>query len=116
MSINLNEYDDTTTIDKTWIDPNYKRLYSYEITYKPFYTILSKYNPIDKETYFYIVVTDDVIPNKMCKAVMRTKSNACKIDLLTIWDRLRIIGNEKFAVSITKEDEDEHMIIYKLNL
>lgn len=114
--INFNLYDDAVSNLKTWIDPQYKRLYSYAITYKPFYTVLTKYNKVDKQTYFYIALLDDVIPNKVCKSVMRTKSGACKIDLTPIWNKLKIISNETISINISKEDEDNNVIIYKLDI
>ncbi len=114
--INLNVYDNAIEQEKTWIDPQYKRLYSYEIEYKPFYTILTRYNPIDKQTYYYIVMLNDVLPDRVCKSVMRTKSGACKINLSDIWNKLKIVGNEQFNISISKEDEDSDSIIYKLDI
>lgn len=84
--MNLNAYDSVTPcFSKTWIVPDNKKLYSYEIPYHPFYTLLKRYNNKTFSNDYFIALSDRLTDDKQWSTTYKTNSNAIKIDLAPIW-------------------------------
>ena len=115
--INLNEYDNVVTKSKNWIDPEFKRLYSNNIKRKPYFTILKKYDRTNDTSDYYLVMLDKLNEKFVCDETYITKTGTVKIPLNRFWDKLPIATiHEKVDVLIDLVEEDEHTIVYYLDI
>lgn len=114
--INLSAYDNVTIVHDTWIDSKYKRLYSKSIPYRPFFTLLKRYNNEDNRTDYYLVLSDEVTPDKVFKGVAKSPKKFLKFDLSTFWKDLDI-GNIGVAeISYERVESADNADIYYLDL
>ena len=115
--INLNEYDiiQESFTRGTWVDPTYKRLYSTDIRYKPFSSVLKKYNPTSKQNEYYLILLDKMHPDIACNGV-KQKDGITKIDI-PCWNEtnLRYVTS-KAKISIEQVDAQDGADIYILDI
>ena len=80
--MNLNAYDnvnDSATL-KTWIDPYYRKLYSREIKFYPFFTMLKRYNDKIKRDEFYLCLSAETDDGHDWRSTAHY-NNSVKVDL-----------------------------------
>ena len=116
--MNLNIYE-TLDIDrtKTWVDPNYKKLYSKEIKHYAMFTILKRYNPKENCYEFFLVLSDKGDDEHIWDAITLTRSGIVKVNLTNYWKLLPFSNQRKeFNVVIEKVEEDDDGVIYYLDI
>lgn len=116
--MNLAAYDTIMALDlkKTWIDPRFKRMYSYELPRSAYYTILKRYNNEHNVTEYFIALYDERQPVIKNYTVYRT-DNVKKYYLYDIWEEA---GFDKFDrvvnINLIVDDSQEDCIIYKFDI
>ena len=115
--MNLNQYDDILEIKNTWISPVYKKLYSKVLEYKPYYTIVRRYIVNNSSYDYFLIMSDNVIPDKRMKSVIQERNGLLKFDLKPYWNVLPIQeSNEDVIVSIDIEEKESDICIYRLSI
>lgn len=118
-NMNLNSYDIVNpSFEKgTWINPDYKRLYSTEISYAPKCIFLSRYDKETNNYIYYIGMCKTPQVNALNVNVEKDKNNRIKIYLDSIWNKsdLRNITKTSF-ISVDLIEKDDDMEIYRLNI
>ncbi len=116
--MNLNIYNKVEIpYDKTWIDKYYKRLYSREIPKRNAYAIMTRYNPKQKCTDIFLVLTDKPDEAHIWHSTFQTRTGILKINLAPYWHTLHVDNQPReFEVNIEKVDEDENGAIYYLDI
>jgi hypothetical protein len=86
--MNLNAYDnvDESIINKTWINPRYRKLYSREIEYYPMYCLLKRYNDTNKRDEYYLCLANTTDKNHDWHTTPKY-NNSVKISLSEIWNK-----------------------------
>lgn len=87
--MNLNAYDNIKEkIDKTktWIDIRKKLLLSKEIKYRPYISLLKRYNPAHYTYTYFIALLDDIPTNKDYSRTICDSYGRIKINLSSIWN------------------------------
>lgn len=87
--MNLNNYDNIKEkIDKTktWIDIRKKQLFSKELKYRPYISLLKRYNPKHHAYTYFIALLDDIPVNKEYSRTICDSYGRIKINLSSIWD------------------------------
>lgn len=114
--MNLVAYDKIINIDykKTWINPFYKKLYSYELSKHKYYTFLTRFNPEYKEEELYIVLYDSE-QKDIKNYVTDEKHNIKKYRLNDVWKYFAHIDRE-CNINITLNESQGDCIIYKIDL
>lgn len=87
--MNLSAYDNIKEkIDKnkTWINIKKKTLLSREIKYRPYYTLLKRYNPKSNTNSYFIALLDGIVFDKKCKHTNKDDYGRIKINLSEIWN------------------------------
>lgn len=116
IMINLSAYDNVKIEHDTWIDSKYKRFYSKSIPYRPFFTILKRFNPDLNRTEFYLVLMDEHIDGRVCKPVARSPKGFIKINLGIFWDSLGV-GNIGVAeIEYSTVEVADNAIIYYIDI
>ena len=114
--INLKLYDTIVDEHKTWISPRYKKLYSKVIKYKPFYTILKRYNALDRCNDFYLVISENLASGYRWFSTIKN-SSYIKLDLTPFWKEInKFTTKEDIEINIELDDKDEETEIYKLDM
>lgn len=116
--MNLNIYEKVEiNRTKTWVDPKYKKLYSREIENYSMFTILKRYNPKEKCTDYFLVVSKTGDNEHRWDCVTTTRSGIVKINLVNYWHLLPFQFNQKeFELIIEKVEEDETGVVYYLDI
>ena len=114
--MNLAAYDKVINIDyrKTWIDPNYKKLYSFEFPKYNFYTFVTKFNPSCNIEELYIVLYNEEQKDIKNYGVDE-KNHITKYRLSDVWkyfEHIKVPTNVNFTI----DSEQEDCIIYKFNI
>lgn len=109
--MNLNAYDIVEEKSMgTYVDPEYKRLYSDSIKFRHYYYFFEKYNPQTRSKDYYIYLSNGDIDNAVKHSTSLTKSNEVRIDLKPIWNKnitLRLIDSiTKINIELIAEDDD----------
>jgi len=115
--INLNEYDNINDNHVNWVDPRFHTLYSTEIKRKSFFTIVKRYDNVNKNTDYYLVMFDT--PNKRYEigTTYRTASGLVKIPLTKFWNKLPFSNMKSITdIVIELKDEDDESIVYYLDI
>lgn len=112
--INLNEYDSVATVHDTWIDANYRCLYSYNIKYKNFFTILKKYNKINRTYDYYLIFFDNPPDNIVFNKINIRKNGLLKCSLIKFWNSIPItnIQTRQDIIVELKEETDDSIVYY----
>lgn len=117
--MNLSAYDNINKVNKkrTWIDVNNKILYSREIEYHKYHSILKRYNPDEQCYNYYIALFDNKSDSD--NAVYTNKDNygRIKINLSSIWNKSNLSQLEtdcNIVIDIDTKDVDG--IIYKIDV
>lgn len=117
--MNLSAYDvvENKYMTGSWIDPNYKKLYSKEIEYHPYYAFFKRYNNKLKVNDYFITLVDNEIPNVTCHSVIRTNKGLIKIDLAPIWNTTNLKNIiEKTIISLEIKDKSDDGVVYYLDV
>ena len=119
MTLNLNPYDkvENQFNNKTWINPKYKKLYSKEIEFKPYYSFLQRYNK-NSNTYDYYVIFSNVQYDDInWHSTTTNKNKAITINLSSIWNKstLNRIKTPE-SISLIKKEEDKDSVIYYIDV
>lgn len=117
--MNLNNYDAVEPINNkgSWVNPIYKKLYSTEIEYHPYFSFLKRYNIKLNCTDYYIILSDNPIPNIENRGVVKDKNGKIKINLTPIWNdtNLRLI-TETTTINIIPTEKTDNGIIYYIDV
>lgn len=114
--MNYNAYDNINPIKQTWISPKYKTLYSRIIPYKPYYTILKRYNKTKGLNDFYLVITDNPDSNLLLLSTGK-RGDVIKFKLSQFWNNLPIKDlKENLEISFNIEEQSKDSIIYYLDI
>lgn len=117
--MNLNAYD---IINKkyskgTWFDSDYGRLYSTEIEYHPYCTLLKRYDAVKKVNDYFIAVSDNDFVDAEAVTITKNEKGIVKIDVKSIVREsslFRISG--KVFISIEEVDRSNDGVIYSINV
>lgn len=113
--MNLNLYDNVKErIDKTksWINAEYKLLFSREIKFRPYFSIMKRYDT-ERETYdFFIAMMDFPVVNKTCKKSKKDKYGRTKIPLTSIWNERNFVDSN---INVHLVDTSEEGEVYLLD-
>ena len=115
--MNLSAYDIMIDINyrKSWIDPQFKKLYSYELPKHKYYTFLTKYNTETSSEDLYIVLYDE--ENEIIKNYQtEEKYNVSKYKLIDVWKYFDSIISETCNINLTFEETQEDCVIYKFDI
>lgn len=115
--MNLNNYDKVEiNYNTTWVDPMYKKLYSRELEYHPYYTFLKRYNPKIRNHDYYIALFDEIREDVVCHDI-NTKKGVMKLNLKPIWYNTSLVRlNKKIIISLTIEEKYDNGIIYYIDI
>ena len=116
--MNLNIYE-TLDIDRTksWVNPVYKKLYSKEIEQYSMFTILKRYNPKEKCTEYFLVLSNIGDNAHKWDCITATKGGIIKINLVNYWNFLPFRNkNREFSIILEKVEEDEEGAVYYLDI
>ena len=118
--MNLSAYDKITEkIDKSksWIHIKSKRLITREIKYRPYYTIMKRYEPTYGIYEYYIVISDTINNDYKFSKVFVDEYARIKISLLSIWKDLGLDKlNKNINVNIIIDNTQDDCEIYKLDI
>ena len=114
--MNLNAYDnvnDSATL-KTWIDPYYRKLYSREMKFYPYFTMLKRYNDKIKTDEFYLCLSNETDDGHDWRSTSHY-NNSIKVSLSEFWanSRLKDIHTKTYII-IDKDYEDSNSVVYRL--
>lgn len=87
--MNLNAYDDVIEkVDKkkTWIDIHSKTLYSREINYHPYISLVKRYNSKFNTNSYFIVLLDNPPKDKIYSRTIKDDYGRIKVKLNYIWN------------------------------
>ena len=114
--MNLVAYDKVITINyrKTWIDPYYKKLYSFELPKYNFYTFVTKFNPECNKEELYIVFYNEEQEN-IKNYIPNEKHHIKKYRLNDVW-KYFISFNIPSNVNLIVDSEQEDCVIYKFDI
>lgn len=73
--------------NKTWISVKYKRIFSKEIKYRKYYTLLSKYSLRDKKDNYYLACSDNIFNNSKTECTQLDNFNRCRFNIGAIWNK-----------------------------
>lgn len=116
--INWKLYDEVKIKNINWIDKKYKRFYSRSIPYKPFYTILKKYNQNNNCTDYYLATIDEPVSGYNWHGAQQ-KKDFIKYDLSFCWDDvLKSLPMSKQVIEVNVElvEEDDVAAIYYIDI
>lgn len=116
--MNLNAYDnvDESIINKTWINPRYRKLYSREIKYYPFYCLLKRYDATTKKDEYYICLAN-ASDNSHDWHTTTKYNNSIKISLVELWNKLDCRkATENVYILVTLVDVQDDGVVYKLGI
>lgn len=74
----------------TWINPNYKKLYSTDISPRLVYSFAVRFNTTTNNNDYYIVLSDKPIEDRQCYRTIYTKHNITILDLKPIWEHCNL--------------------------
>lgn len=117
--INLNAYDimESNITTGTWVNPYYRKLYSTELKHFTFYTFMKRYNIKFRRYDYFIVLSNDEIPNAVSRGVTTNKRGNIKLDVSTIWNTTSLAKLRKETiVSVELIDEDEESAVYYIDI
>ena len=116
--MNLNAYDnvDESIINKTWVNPRYRKLYSREIKYYPLYCLLKRYDNETKKDEYYVCLAN-YRDNEHDWHTTTKYNNSVKISLSEIWNKLDVRNATNITYIIaTLVDEESDGIVYRLGI
>lgn len=116
--MNLSAYDavENNIYANTWINPAYKKLYSRNIEYHPYYAFLKKYNKHTKSNDYYIVMLNNTNNKVQCRSVI-INNKVIKLDLSPIWFTSSLCKiKERTSISIEEVERNEDGVIYYLDV
>ena len=105
--MNLNAYDNIIEkVDKkkTWIDIHSKILYSREIIYKPYISLVKRYNSKINTNSYFIVLLDNPPKDKLYSRTIKDDYGRIKIKLNSIW-------NDTYLPNLTKNSNIECKLV-----
>lgn len=116
--MNLNAYDDIKVkIDKkrTWIDVRKRALFTREIKFRKYYSLLKRFNIKTNNYDYFVAVYDTPIENKEHKYVKKDDYGRVKILLNSIWlDTDLIYLENNCNIDIKPVDYDDDGEVYLL--
>lgn len=110
--MNLNAYDDIKEkLDKTktWVDVKRKILFSREIKYRPYISLLKRYNSTTSSISYFIAMLNKTDDHKNCKPTITDNYGRIKIRLSSIWADTyltHINSNCNIVLNLIESDED----------
>lgn len=116
--MNLNEFDTIKDAESGYkVIPKYKRLYTINIKFKPYYAILKKYNQKTNNTSYYLVLSDVIVDNMNFHTTNRYGNNGVKIDLSSIWkDTILSTFNKETHINMFITDSDDTTVVYGFDI
>lgn len=115
--MNLSAYDIMIDINyrKSWIDPQFMKLYSYELPKHKYYSFLTRYNKDCNAEELYLLLYDEeqeIIKNYQ----VVEKYNVTKYRLVDVWKHFDSLFHDKQNVNLILEETQEDCVIYKFNI
>lgn len=118
--MNLNAYDNINEkIDKnkTWIDIKRKVLYSREIKYRPYYSLMKRYDSKLAGLSFFIAMLDKPDKNKICFATKKDDYGRVKLNLHALWHSTYLYQLENNCnIDVTLVDANNDGDVYFLDI
>lgn len=118
--MNLNAYDTIIPkVDKqkTWIDANHYQLLSREINYRRYVTICKRYNKSENDFEYFVVLLDDIPPEREYSKTKFDEYGRIKINLKSIWTNTILHTFEHNCnITISHIEHTDDGDIYKLDL
>lgn len=116
--MNFSAYDavEANIYDDSWVNPIYKKLYSRNIEYHPYYAFLKTYNKESKTNDYFIAMLDDTSNYANCRSVV-INNKLIKIDLSPIWTTSSLCKlKEKTRINIEEVERTKDGVIYYLDV
>lgn len=117
--MNLNAYDAVeidVSSNSNWVNPLYKKLYSKDIEFHPYYTFLKKYNSKTKSNDYFIAMLDDTNSHAQCRSVV-IKNNVINLNLAPIWFISSLCKlKERTFISVEEVERNKDGVIYYLDV
>jgi hypothetical protein len=114
--MNLNAYDniDESIVNKTWIEPSNEKLYSREIKFYPYYTILKRFNAKLNKDEYYLALSNETDDGHDWRSTGAYR-NGIRISLVEVWHKtpLEYMTNTTYII-IDKVQEDNDSVVYRL--
>lgn len=117
--MNLSAYD---IINKkyskgTWFDSDYGRLYSTEIEYHPYCTLLKRYDAVKKINDYFIALSDTDFVDAENVTITKNEKGIVKIDIKSIINESSLFRvNGRVFISIEEVDRSDEGVIYSINV
>lgn len=118
--MNLNEYDNVKeqiNKNKTWIDVKHKLLFSRELIFNNYISILKRYN-VRTNTYdYYVALSKEPPINKNYDITTVDKYGRILINLSSIWYESSLVHiNKNQNINIYHIESNEEGNIYQLDI
>lgn len=115
--MNLSAYDVMIDVNyrKSWVDPKFRKLYSYELPKHKYYSFLTRYNKNYNCEELYIVLydeEDELIKNYQTEE----KHNITKYKLIDVWKFFDKFISNKQNINIVLEELQDDCVIYKFDI
>lgn len=117
--INFNLYDAVTPnmINSTYVDIRFRKLYSREMKYFQYNTLLKKYNSKTNQYDLFVALTKNPVPNAKSELTYCTKHKQIKVNLSNIWEEFRFSRFKQNVIVNTEiVEEDDDGIVYYLDI
>ena len=114
--MNFNAYDnvDESIVNKTRIDPYYRKLYSREIKFYPYYTILKRFNAKINKDEYYLALSNETDDGHDWRSTSHY-NEGIKISLTEVWNKTPLKSLTSTTYIITdKVQEDNDSVVYRL--
>ena len=118
--MNLIAYDKVnTSIDKrkSWIDVYHKCLYTKQVAYRNYVCFGRNYDGTQDANIIYIIVLDDIPPDRASARLIVTNNGCAKIDIKTLMQELGLANSRDKYISVDlrhtehSDDGDIYQII-----
>lgn len=110
--MNLNAYDNVTEkLDKTktWVDIKSKTIFSKEIKYRPYISLLKRYDVRINSSFYYLALLDEPPIDRKYKTTFVDEYGRIKFNISSIWKETyltRLGSNCNICIDLVESEVD----------
>lgn len=116
--MNLAAYDKVDNkIDKTktWLDYANKRIVTKQIKYRTYYAFGKRYNPDTNKEEFYLITSDNIIPDRPYAKTIRDNYNRLKYNLGSIYNNCFRGIIKDISINLILDSSQEDGEVYRFH-
>lgn len=118
--VNFNIYDDANNkLDrtKTWVNIKYKQIFSREIQFRKYSSLVYRYSVSNNAYTYFIIVSDEPPVNISYSNTIKDDYGRFKINVANIWNKTILQTFKKDTnINITHVDGDSTGDVYELDI